>query len=38
MYKCISNQCGTNQNQCMMWHSFEDNAGICQLTEVLKIC
>ena len=22
----------------MMQHSFEDNTGICQLTEVLKIC
>ena len=22
----------------MMFHSFEDNAGICHLTEVLKIC
>ena len=26
------------KNQCMMWHSFEENAGICQLTKVLKIC
>ena len=31
MYK---NQCMINP---MMYHSFEDNAGICQLTEVLKI-
>ena len=37
MYKCISNQCISNQNQCMMWHSFEDNARIFQLTDVLKI-
>ena len=22
----------------MMWNSFEDNAGICQLTDFLKIC
>ena len=38
MYKCINNQCTSNQNQCMMYYSFEDNAGRCQLTEVLKIC
>ena len=31
MYK---NQCMINN---MMQDSFEDNAGICQLTEVLKI-
>ena len=29
------------ENQCMingmMWNSFEDNGGICQLTDVLQI-
>ena len=32
MYK---NQCMIN---CMVRNSFEDNAGICQLTDILKIC
>ena len=32
MYK---NQCMINN---MMWNSFEDNAGMSQLTDVLKIC
>ena len=32
MYK---SQCMINS---MVLHSFEDNVGICQLTEVLQIC
>ena len=31
-----------NKSQCMinsmMLHSFENNAGVCQFTEILKIC
>ena len=35
--RCISGQYISNPNQCMMSHTFKDNAGICQLTEVLKM-
>ena len=31
----IYKQCMTNS---MIKNSFEDNTGVCQLTEVLKIC